>query len=354
MLFVDNPPKSKSSIKIYLSDSLFNTESCMEIYPFREAIDQTKPGYSYAAGFLGHLEQQNIRVVTNRKLADCIITHPKAKDISKITPTVLMEARDPPSIALPTRQVMNKHDNVRLWKWGIYEDYLAYDSTFYNWTFVKEAGGEPCYYSVDGKKADLPSFDESKLDLAYSLNWDNYHAYCGFEHHHKQYDIAFMGTLVSDGTGLEPFKTKNNLKIWSRLKCLEALEKLPPYVSKIIATDNLPMDYYTGILNRTKILVSPWGYNETCGKDVQGLTHDCIVIHPKTDMTIWPDVWSDHITCKPDFSDLEQIVTQVLDSWSSYEEQARKNGAKWREIGQMPVLAERIRMLLDKAIGNYQ
>ena len=78
--------------------------------------------------------------------------------------------------------------------------------------------------------------------------------------------------------------------------------------------------------------------------------HDCVTVHPRTEMTTWPDVWADAIQCDPTFSDLGEIVTKVLDSWDIMEPDARRTGAKWREIRSIDVLADRIRWLLELAV----
>jgi len=115
-------------------------------------------------------------------------------------------------------------------------------------------------------------------------------------------------------------------------------------------TNAVTPNEFSDILSKSKICISPWGHCEICGRDSQGLMHDCVTIHPRTQMETWPDVWADGIQCESDFSDLGKIVEKVLDSWGTIEETTRKIGAKWREFRSIDVLSNRIRGLLESSV----
>jgi hypothetical protein len=85
---------------------------------------------------------------------------------------------------------------------------------------------------------------------------------------------------------------------------------------------------YHEILRESRIVVSPWGWGETCFRDYEALLGGCVLIKPRTDFveTLLPlEAGRHYIPCEPDFSDVAERIEEVLAKWPSFREQRLRN-----------------------------
>lgn len=308
-------------IKLYIYDD--RLYSHWELYPFYY-LDWSK---SSKPTIKEMLAERNIVTTNNIKEADIAFlsckSESKLDDIDSNIPIVLVEGRDYVVPYNRTRHILNNYPNAVLWKWGKlykHEDYL-----------LTEYGYAPNYfagvwdYENPGRSSARAAvdFNPHQLICAFNLFWHPHFSQHHWKHVDKPIDIAFVGSADKG----------NCFKRWHRTKCMEAMNKLPGSISKvIIGKREMSYKLYCDILSHAKIAVSPWGNGEICGRDAQGLMQDCEVIRPRTRefAYTWPDVWEESIECEPDWSDLEELVVQTLDNWD--EEKIRARGAKWRNL----------------------
>jgi hypothetical protein len=289
------------------------------------------------------LEERGIQF-TDLDSADCIITNnPSTKDI----PTIIIEGSDFAGIKPATRNFLNTNPTARVWKWGKYSDDIY--ACYRVWKWGKYSGD--IYQKIDGLYPaghikEQISFNIEQVDISYNLLWEEqFYGMTPFRQKPKVIDIAFIGTLTNK---IGTFKHKH------RLQCIDAVNKLPNSLSKVIILDHLSQEDFCNILSQTKICISPWGNCEITARDTQGLLHGCAVIRPKTKhfLTTWPDIWSDSIECETDYSDLEEKVDEILSTGNV--DKYNNLGTKWREIRENRwILANRIYELIDSQLNQH-
>jgi hypothetical protein len=78
---------------------------------------------------------------------------------------------------------------------------------------------------------------------------------------------------------------------------------------------------YDGYLLDSQICVSPWGFGELAYRDYEAFYAGCVLIKPDTSFVrTWPNVLENGITyfpCKPDWSDLKDVIETVRSKWDS-------------------------------------
>lgn len=150
-----------------------------------------------------------------------------------------------------------------------------------------------------------------------SMMWTRFYGYkSGSPSIDKKYiDINLLGRI-------------SNYTKWStvehRRACHSAVEKLPSSLVKLTAGRTaLDTGEHFESLRRSKIVLSPWGFGETTGRDHQGLQAGCVVIKPNTShIRTEPDLYDGRyknlVYCRPDYSDLPELVERILDEWREW------------------------------------
>ena len=107
---------------------------------------------------------------------------------------------------------------------------------------------------------------------------------------------------------------------WHRQTALDCLNALPN-LKKMLARGRVIGEHeYRELIRQTRICVSPWGWGETCIRDYEALLAGCVLIKPRTDFidSALPLDERHYVACKPDFSDLDLRIQEVLDQWPHY------------------------------------
>jgi hypothetical protein len=91
----------------------------------------------------------------------------------------------------------------------------------------------------------------------------------------------------------------------------------------------LQADLYQATLMRSSISVSPWGFGEYGYRDYESILAGCVMIKPLTDhvQTFAPDIYQSgkyYIACKADFSDLPDLVENIMSDRDRAIELARR------------------------------
>ena len=79
---------------------------------------------------------------------------------------------------------------------------------------------------------------------------------------------------------------------------------------------------------KCKICVACWGFGEWTHMDGYAMYAKTILIKPNTDFVkMDPDLYNSkrYIPCKPDFSDLEEIINNILNNYDKYTEMLNDN-----------------------------
>lgn len=129
----------------------------------------------------------------------------------------------------------------------------------------------------------------------------------GSKWRHRPTDVFFAGNVEYDV----------DLITEHRRSCCSKLFALKGRNSLIGAGRALaPATFHTA-LRESKIFVSPYGYGEYSWKDYEAIYSGCVLVKPNSDFVISHgfdiyDNGKNYISCRPDFSDLEEVIDEVL------------------------------------------
>jgi len=96
-----------------------------------------------------------------------------------------------------------------------------------------------------------------------------------------------------------------------------------------VFTENLKPNKYEEVFSQCKIAVACWGFGEWVHMDAYALYAGAILIKPDTDyVKMYPDIYKSeefYIKCKHDFSDLKDIIIDILNNYNKYIPMIKKN-----------------------------
>lgn len=127
-------------------------------------------------------------------------------------------------------------------------------------------------------------------------------------------DISFHGTTTYGQKAVTAH----------RCACIKELAKLKNCKTSYSDNRTLRGQHYIDSLLNTKIAISPWGLGEKCYRDYEAIFSGALVIKPNTDFVVsWPDIYQSgkyYISCKIDFSDLQEKVDYIRTHWGELTE----------------------------------
>jgi len=123
---------------------------------------------------------------------------------------------------------------------------------------------------------------------------------------HRPTDVFFAGAVEYD----VDLVTEHRRNCCAKLLALQGRDALIG-AGRALA----PATFHTA-LRETRIFVSPYGYGEYSWKDYEAIYSGCVLVKPACDFVISHgfDIYSSHVNyipCKPDFSDLEEVIERV-------------------------------------------
>lgn len=101
---------------------------------------------------------------------------------------------------------------------------------------------------------------------------------------------------------------------------------LKPSVADVPKFGRPSLENYLNILKRSKIAISPWGNGESCFRDFEAALMGCVVIKPDSSH-VYSCTDLKYVSCRCDFSDLEEKVDHILDNYELYQELIYENVA---------------------------
>lgn len=91
------------------------------------------------------------------------------------------------------------------------------------------------------------------------------------------------------------------------------------YAVKCVPSKSLHRHDYDALTRRSRVVVSPWGNGELCHRDFDAMWCGAVLVKPMSDhLRTDPLMFKDGITyfaCKPDWSDLREVVANVIGGW---------------------------------------
>jgi hypothetical protein len=79
----------------------------------------------------------------------------------------------------------------------------------------------------------------------------------------------------------------------------------------------MELESYRAAMRDSWIAISPWGHGEFAFRDYEAILAGCVMVKPITDhvTTFAPDIYQSgkyYLPCKPDFSDLPQVIESIM------------------------------------------
>lgn len=133
-------------------------------------------------------------------------------------------------------------------------------------------------------------------------------------------DVLFIGQITY---GYKPV-TEHRQIMWDKLGSLKKhIVTRCQTDCRSIERPRIQNNQFFEFLRNSKIAICPFGFAAWSPRDLESLLAGTIVVKPKCDEhLIIPDIYNDQhmIWCKKDYSDLEEIVNNILSNLDSYEE----------------------------------
>jgi hypothetical protein len=147
----------------------------------------------------------------------------------------------------------------------------------------------------------FPAYDDMESLVKTDVDW----------HAHREIDLHCVCWAEYKGTEIE----------LHRKKAIEVARTCPGTL-KVGEGRPYEKPRYERQLLQSKCVVSPWGWGEPCYRDVEAMIAGCVLIKPDTGyVESVPDLYSGttfYRPCKPDFSDLPDIVADVMENWNDH------------------------------------
>jgi len=109
---------------------------------------------------------------------------------------------------------------------------------------------------------------------------------------------------------------------------------------------------YLDRMKRSKVCISPWGCGEICHRTFEAIRLGAIPICPDMSyMRTWPNVivpWETYVPCKHDFSDLDEVILEVVNNYDKYKVIAKNAYEVVKESWRNDVFANRFDRIIRR------
>jgi len=300
-----------------------------------------------ARNLLPQLLVRGIRLVDDNSF-DVAWGHQRC-DVSHGRPHILHELRDSAAILGRARRLVSSPAITLLVKPQTYHQFAAHNADHFEQTLH----GVECRRTAS--VAERPSTAPAPLQPALPaevagkirLGW-NWLFFAGMAELarsefsvERKFDACFAGTLDYGRWHVA----------WHRRKLWEALPSLPGN-NDFHNHRAFSRPEYHRRLAQSRVAISPWGFGETCIRDLEALLAGCILIKPATP---WVDTWPQYhalpncLFCRPDFSDLRERTVEALDRRPALIDACRQSADFLRAQRNPEILADRIAALAREA-----
>jgi len=113
---------------------------------------------------------------------------------------------------------------------------------------------------------------------------------------------------------------------------------------------------YLNRMGRSKVCISPYGLGECCFRDLEAYCSGAICIKPSMDhIETWPNLYRDretYISCKPDWSDLESILFDVVNNYDGYKHIARNTYQGVCEVWDNELFANKFDSIMKSVLSK--
>ncbi len=205
-------------------------------------------------------------------------------------PLVIDETRDSARVAPEVRKWANKYPCCGILKSHIYRPRWIYtEGIQFDHDLIELGPGYACFERLDVLKQNEPDWNRE-----------------------RPIDVHFAGTMKYSKDGKETPQAKHVRR--HRERCADAVEALADHGLNVVVHRgrDLTLQEYWDELRSSKICVSPYGWAETCHRDVEAILCGCVLMKPPCHhIATFPNVYSRYYTdelIREDFSDAKCCV----------------------------------------------
>jgi hypothetical protein len=169
---------------------------------------------------------------------------------------------------------------------------------------------------------DIPDHDWSRIKLTgYNLGYllPDYHNHYPI-YTDKSYDICAIYQGHHPPVPMNCVTAPGNQYTTHRTKAWDILNRVGDKYS--VLADKLPKPEYLDKLRKSKIAISPYGMGEVCFRDFELMQYGVLMVKPDmSNINTAPGIYINnetYIPCKPDWSDLQEIVEDILGNYQNY------------------------------------
>lgn len=143
----------------------------------------------------------------------------------------------------------------------------------------------------------------------------------------------------------------DNHYAYHRVQCGDELDRIADKYNYSMSGRCVGSDYMDKMA-RSKVCVSPLGLGEICFRDFEAISYGAVLIKPSmSHLATWPDIfrpWETYIPVKWDWSNLEDVISKVLNNYDKYFKVARNAYSMLRYCRRNDIFAKRF----DEVMGE--
>lgn len=227
----------------------------------------------------------------------------------------LIDGQDAPTL-IGAYEVFKESKAIYLLKNTLYKDRNLYKQSWVNGRYY---WGEGNYHCEDfDRYADRIVLSGTNWLSTVQPQWYDYKAL-------KQYDMSALFSYPSKTPVYEHELHQSEAYDNFRKPCIDAINNLPYNVAKLKDGEKLPQQEYYQKMFNSKIVLAPFGYGEMAPRDVEAVMFGSILLKP--DMSyiesapMWYEDGKTYVSCKHDFSDLEEKVDYILSNYATLQQE---------------------------------
>lgn len=224
---------------------------------------------------------------------------------------VLFDGQDSPSLMGSWDVFKENQKNKLLFKNSLYKDRSWYETKSTHGRYYWGSDGNNDYSVED-------EIDWNKIKLS-GTNWlstvtPNFYAYRNLK---KDFDVCALFSYPAKEN--KEFNVLIN-QYYDRFR-KPCIDNLPTNVKviKLEEGKKLPIEKYYEYMQRSKIVIAPFGYGEIAPRDLEAAMFGSVLIKPDmSHIETEPNVYipfKTYVPCKWDFSDLAEKIDMILSSW---------------------------------------
>lgn len=227
---------------------------------------------------------------------------------------ILFDGQDSPSL-MGSWDVFKSNPKCKfLLKNSLYSDRQAYFNPSIHGRIYWGSGSEHDY----SLSSDV---DFSKIKLT-GCNWLSTVTPQWMRYHRveKDFDVCALFSFPSKENKEYAVLTNQYYDAF-RQKCIDNLPKGLKIARLDASGEKLPIQDYYNLMQRSKIIIAPFGYGEIAPRDLEAAMFGSVLI--KNDMShveTIPNVYKPfetYVPCKWDFSDLSEKIEMILSDWNN-------------------------------------